>query len=70
MLLNAAKCTGYSFYHLWVNKGKPTPPLPSPRLPHPNPDLWIFATVVIIGLDLIVFNTNWLTDKLGGLEDQ
>ena len=24
MLLNAAKCQGYSFYHLWVVKGKPT----------------------------------------------
>ena len=25
MLLNAAKCQGYSFYHFWVIKGKPTP---------------------------------------------
>ena len=24
MLLNAAKCQGYSFYRLWVVKGKPT----------------------------------------------
>ena len=24
MLLNAAKCQGYSFYRLWVIKGKPT----------------------------------------------
>ena len=24
MLLNAAKCQGYSFYRFWVNKGKPT----------------------------------------------
>ena len=24
MLLNAAKCQGYSFYHFWVIKGKPT----------------------------------------------
>ena len=24
MLLNTAKCEGYSFYHFWVNKGKPT----------------------------------------------
>ena len=23
MLLNAAKCPGYSFYHFWVIKGKP-----------------------------------------------
>ena len=23
MLLNAAKCQGYSFYHFWVIKGKP-----------------------------------------------
>ena len=38
MLLNAAKCQGYSFYHAWVIKGKPTrgggkvtpPPTPSP----------------------------------------
>ena len=40
MLLNAAKCQGYSFYHFWVIKGKPTaskittppPPSPPPRL--------------------------------------
>ena len=24
MLLNAANCTGYSFYLFWVTKGKPT----------------------------------------------
>ena len=24
MLLNAAKCQGYSFYVFWVIKGKPT----------------------------------------------
>ena len=24
MLLNPAKCQGYSFYHFWVIKGKPT----------------------------------------------
>ena len=24
MLLNTAKCQGYSFYRLWVNKGKST----------------------------------------------
>ena len=24
LLLNAAKCQGYSFYHFWVIKGKPT----------------------------------------------
>ena len=24
MLLNAAKCQGYSFYHFWVIKAKPT----------------------------------------------
>ena len=24
MLLNAAKCQGYSFYRFWVIKGKPT----------------------------------------------
>ena len=24
MLLNAAKCQGYSFYHFWVINGKPT----------------------------------------------
>ena len=36
MLLNAAKCQGYSFYCFWVIKGKPTgggdSPLPPPRL--------------------------------------
>ena len=43
MLLNAAKCQGYSFYRFWVIKGKPTgggaegkithpPPPPPPRL--------------------------------------
>ena len=24
MLLNAAKCQGYSMYHFWVTEGKPT----------------------------------------------
>ena len=24
ILLNAAKCQGYNFYHFWVIKGKPT----------------------------------------------
>ena len=38
MLLNAAKCQGYSFHLFWVIKGKPTgegiklPPPPPPRL--------------------------------------
>ena len=38
MLLNAAKCQGYSFYRFWVIKGKPTgeckitPPTPSNQL--------------------------------------
>ena len=39
MLLNAAKCQGYSFYRFWVIKGKPTggrvklpPPLIPPQL--------------------------------------
>ena len=36
MLLNAAKCQGYSFYRFWVIKGKPTGgskiTLPPPRL--------------------------------------
>ena len=39
MLLNAAKCQGYSFYSFWVIKGKPAggvkllpPPSPPPRL--------------------------------------
>ena len=38
MLLNAAKCQGYSFYRFWVIKGKPTggvklpPPPPPPKL--------------------------------------
>ena len=34
MLLNAAKFQGYSFYHFWVIKGKPTwgKPSPPPRL--------------------------------------
>ena len=37
MLLNSAKCQGYSFYRFWVIKGKPTggkitPPLHPPRL--------------------------------------
>ena len=34
-LLNAAKCQGYSFYHLWVIKGKPNrgdKVTPAPRL--------------------------------------
>ena len=32
MLLNAAKCQVYSFYHFWVIKGKPTGRAKSPRL--------------------------------------
>ena len=43
MLLNAAKCHGYSFYHFWVIKGKPTgrggqnyPPPPSRLRVKPN----------------------------------
>ena len=37
MLLNAAKCQGYSFYRFWVTKEKPTSKItkfypPSPRL--------------------------------------
>ena len=67
-MLQNAQVTAFTIYEL-IRENQHLPP-PSPRLPHPNPDLWIFATVVIIGLDLIVFNTNWLTDKLGGLEDQ
>ena len=36
MLLNAAKCQGYSFYRFWVIKGKPTEGVKLPPLPHPN----------------------------------
>ena len=32
MLLNAAKCLGYSFYRFWVIKGKPTGWVTPPRL--------------------------------------
>ena len=35
MLLNAAKCQGYSFYPCWVIKGKPTGRV---KLPSPYPD--------------------------------
>ena len=52
MLLNAAKCQSYSFYHFWVTKRKPTrgmgggvnsPPTPpgvgggGQKSPHPHP---------------------------------
>ena len=37
MLLNAAKCQGYSFYSLWVIRGKPTCSFtPSPYPPKSN----------------------------------
>ena len=34
MLLNAAKCQGYRFYHFWVIKGKPTGVKIIPPPPH------------------------------------
>ena len=50
MLLNAAKCQGYNFYHFRVIKGKPTrtgegkitPPAPPPL--YPNKEYIMFVT--------------------------
>ena len=44
MLLNAAKCHGYCFYHFWVIKGKPTGGKGwGVKLPPPPPRLGLIA---------------------------
>ena len=37
VLLNAAKCQGYSFYRFWVIKGKPTGGGAEGKITHPPP---------------------------------
>ena len=70
MLLNAAKCQGYSFYHFWVVKGKPTRGLKLPPLPTPTPRLGLIYYVqnIVIPENKLMISTqqewkNWPSDK-------
>ena len=61
MLLNAAKCQGYSFYCFWVIKGKPTGGIkfPQPRLGL-RPKAILAYNTMFEGLKLtIVISKEW-----------
>ena len=56
MLVHAAKCQGYSFYHFWVIKRKPTrgkitPPPPTHTHTHTHPD-WVNVCNIAYKTDL------------------
>ena len=56
MLLNAAKFHGYSFYHFWIIKGKPTGVVKlSPTAPPPRPRLGL--NIEVQHIFLVSLNT-------------